>query len=401
METAYGTTHRGGFQLEVVPCGVSTDIYRPRDRSEVRRQLEIPQNRIVLLFTGRLDPVSKMDPNVLLLVLKRLVARHPHRLLLVLAGAAGPAVRDLQATVRQMGLAAHVVHRANLPYVSIPLYYSAADIFVSFSDTLQENFGLTPVEAMASGLPVVVSDWAGYRETVIHGETGFRVPTAWADCDEDLCLLAPFFDWWEDHFYTAQSVAVDVEAATAYLDLLIRDPGTRKRMGDQARKHVLANFSSQRCAEQLWAMWRELSQIAGRLGPTPPERYELLRPRYFQDFQGFASHCLDGAETLELTGDGHLACAGKDALRLIYEARQLLRAELLLRILRAIRTWGYARQQIPLRQLEALLGRGNIPPQVTRRHVMWLLKHGLIRASNPSSPAAANDATRDGGQTPG
>ena len=45
--------------------------------------------------------------------------------------------------------------------------YAAADIFVSLSDNIQETFGLTPVEAMAAGLPVVASDWDGYRETIV------------------------------------------------------------------------------------------------------------------------------------------------------------------------------------------------------------------------------------------
>ncbi len=54
--------------------------------------------------------------------------------------------------------------------------WAAADVFVSLSDNIQESFGITPVEAMAAGLPCLVSDWDGYRDTVVHGETGFRIP---------------------------------------------------------------------------------------------------------------------------------------------------------------------------------------------------------------------------------
>ena len=57
--------------------------------------------------------------------------------------------------------------------------WSAADVFTSFSDNIQETFGLTPVEAMASGLPVVVSDWNGYKVRVRDGIDGYRVST-WA-----------------------------------------------------------------------------------------------------------------------------------------------------------------------------------------------------------------------------
>ncbi len=56
--------------------------------------------------------------------------------------------------------------------------WHAADVFVSPSDNIQETFGLAVIEAMASGLPVVASDWDGYRDLVADGETGFLVPTA-------------------------------------------------------------------------------------------------------------------------------------------------------------------------------------------------------------------------------
>ena len=55
--------------------------------------------------------------------------------------------------------------------------WAAADIFLSLVDNPQETFGLAPVEAMAAGLPVVVSDWDGYRYTVSDGVEGFRIPT--------------------------------------------------------------------------------------------------------------------------------------------------------------------------------------------------------------------------------
>ena len=57
--------------------------------------------------------------------------------------------------------------------------WQAADVFSSFSDSIQETFGLVIIEAMACGLPVVASDWDGYRDLVVDGETGFSFPPAW------------------------------------------------------------------------------------------------------------------------------------------------------------------------------------------------------------------------------
>src|SRR6516164_5936950 len=77
--------------------------------------------------------------------------------------------------------------------------WHAADIFASLSDSIQETFGLVIVEAMASGLPVVASDWDGYRDLVADGETGFLVPTSMvrggtADATARLLLGATDYD---------------------------------------------------------------------------------------------------------------------------------------------------------------------------------------------------------------
>lgn len=57
------------------------------------------------------------------------------------------------------------------------LLYRSSDVYFSPSDTVQESFGMSLTEAMACGLPLIVSDWNGYKDVLIHGITGFKVPT--------------------------------------------------------------------------------------------------------------------------------------------------------------------------------------------------------------------------------
>jgi D-inositol-3-phosphate glycosyltransferase len=273
-----------GFTIRVAPYGVPVDLFRPRDRGDVRRQLELPSDKVIALYVGRIDPASKMDVTPLLLAFRTAIQKHRSRAILVLVGQIGRYAGNLPSIIGDLSLTDHVIHREHLPYASMPLYYSAADLFVSLSDTLQENFGLTPVEAMASGLPVVASDWGGYQETVSHGKTGFKVPSRWIECDSELCRLAPLHEWQDDSFHTSQSVQVDVDAAAAYLELLIDDESRRREMGANARKHVLDLFSSERCARWHWDLWEELGEIAASLPtPLPSRPSELCVPSYFHD----------------------------------------------------------------------------------------------------------------------
>ena len=121
--------------------------------------------------------------------------------------------------------------------------WAAADMFLSLVDNPQETFGLAPVEAMAAGVPLVVSDWDGYRYTVTDGEEGFLIPTlapARAQQGRELALnhdhgLTTYQDYVGS---VAQHVAVDTEAAAAAIARLAEDLELRQRMGSAGRKTV-------------------------------------------------------------------------------------------------------------------------------------------------------------------
>ena len=84
-----------------------------------------------------------------------------------------PALKQLQATAQELGLADIVAFVGAVPQVELPLYYNAADIFVMPS--YFESFGLVALEAMACGLPVIATRVGGPREFVKAGETGYLI----------------------------------------------------------------------------------------------------------------------------------------------------------------------------------------------------------------------------------
>ena len=181
--------------------------------------------------------------------------------------------------------------------------WASADLFLSLVDNPQETFGLAPVEAMAAGIPVVVSDWDGYRFTVSDGVEGFRIPTLAPPCarqGEDIALehdhgLLSYQDYVGS---VAQHVAVDTEAAASALFRLAEDPVLRQRMGDAGRQTVKARFDWPVVARLHHQLYAELSDrrsngqgIAG-MGDLHP-----LRGDPFRDFAPFATTSL-GPETV-------------------------------------------------------------------------------------------------------
>ena len=144
--------------------------------------------------------------------------------------------------------------------------WAAADLFLSLVDNPQETFGLAPVEAMAAGLPVVVSDWDGYRYTVSDGVEGFRIPTLMpskAQQGEELALQHDLgILSYQDYVgAVAQHVAVDTEAAAVAIVRLAESPSLRQRMGDAGRTTVSQRFDWSVVASQHYQLYTELSQM--------------------------------------------------------------------------------------------------------------------------------------------
>lgn len=101
--------------------------------------------------------------------------------------------------------------------------YNIADAVVNLTLNHDENFGLAQVEAMACGTPVIGTDWGGLKDTIIDGETGYRVSTVITSA------LGAKVDWWE--------------ATQKIVSLLTAKDSERRRLGENGRKYVTENFS--------------------------------------------------------------------------------------------------------------------------------------------------------------
>lgn len=171
--------------------------------------------------------------------------------------------------------------------------WAAADVFLLLSDTILETFGQALVEAMAAGLPLVVSDWDGYRSIVRDGVDGFLVPTLGASggsLGETLGVLQQLglADFAQYAGSVSQHTAVNVGRATAALSALLASADLRRRMGEAGRNRAREHFSWQVIAGQYLELFAELGQRRAKATAAPASsrrRVNPLRGDPFADFR--------------------------------------------------------------------------------------------------------------------
>lgn len=372
-------------RIDVVPLCVDTSVFRPREKRACRKEMRLPPDAIVLSYVGYLSR-TKADLAPLLWVLRRLVLANPNtKLLLILAGSGPDAyVEPLKERIKSLSLGSNVTLRRSITDEEKAALVAASDIFVLPSDNMQENFGLAPVEAMASGVPQVVSDWDGYRETVVHGKTGFLVPTCWTPCESDFEVSGFALGWQHDQVSLGQSVSIDLRLLQEYLQCLISDPALRASMGAASRARALELFSLAAVARRYDDLWSELTEAAGAIsGTVAPKRFD--QPRYFKTFAHYASAHLGEGDCVSLAGDapGDVASLARDAGSEL--ALPALNTDLLARLIAITRasSSGPETQSATVGHLVAVAGGEGFAAGGVKRHIIWLLKYGFFCRSVP------------------
>ena len=359
-------------------------------RDFLRGHLRLAEDDVLVLWLGRLSFFEKAYPQGMFIALQKASKLCSHRLHFVMAGWFPGGTEDhtrYQEAARRYApdVSVHFLDGKNPDVVRC--CWSAADVFLSLVDNPQETFGLAPVEAMAAGLPVVVSDWDGYRYTVTDGVEGFRIPTLAISHSQQGEELAFQHDHslltYQDYVGAmAQHVAVDTEAAARAVALLAEDPALRKRMGDAGRQTVRHRFDWSVVARLHHQLYAELAErrLEGN-GSPGIETQHPMRSDPFRDFAVFS--------TAHLGPDTELRLA-LPLLELQHRLKSLTSLD---------RTYEqlHASPQDLLRLLVKLQNEGPCPLRrllnawpaeqhdILRLSITWLAKLGFIDWSHPSA----------------
>ena len=161
---------------EIIPNGVNTTFFQPNGRRPIDALRRGPR----LLFLGRLEPRNGL--NVLLEAMPQILQRFPNAVLTVAGD--GPWRGYYERRARALGLGGGGrVRFVGRVFQERPLLYAAADLYLC--PTTRASFGVTLLESMACGTPMVLADNVGFRSVVREGREAVFLtdqrPAVWAD----------------------------------------------------------------------------------------------------------------------------------------------------------------------------------------------------------------------------
>ena len=316
-----GATQATRPMLPVIPLGVHTDDFSfdADAKGKARQTLGVPIDAVVVLYLGRLSFHAKAHPLPMYLALERAAQETGKSVYLVECGWHGNAAisKAFEEAAEQGCPSVRRLFLDGREPANRDTAWAAADIFCSLPDNIQETFGITPLEAMSAGLPLVVSDWDGYKDTVRDGVDGFRVPTLMpeqglgADLARRHALNIDSYDRYIG--YTSMSIAVDVEAATRAFVSLFLDPDLRRQMGAAGRARAIATYDWAQIIPQYEQLWVKMTHE--RRHARGAAQHNKIWPAYQDPFCAFA-----GYSTEVLKPSSHLQLADPDVSRSLSRA---------------------------------------------------------------------------------
>jgi len=235
------------LSIQTVPFGVNTSKFKPvSSHSKLKAQFDLPSSKTVVLSLARINPKTKTDIFVTIQNFSQLLESCPDAFLWVVGESTNKDyLKFLTDYIKDKTLEDSIQIETNVDHDSIETYMQASDIFLSMSDHFSENFGISPIEGMACGLPVILTDIAGQSDHIQNGDQGFVIPTLGAHPSSELDALFNCSSSADFGDAMIQSIAYDNQLFRENLKRLIDSPSLRTKMGVSARNTVLEKFSNQ------------------------------------------------------------------------------------------------------------------------------------------------------------
>ena len=213
--------------IYIVSPGVDLEKFKSKNKFKSREKLNLSQTSKILLSVGRLEPLKGYD--VLINALSFLDTSDDFDVQLLIIGGDGKSKKELErlnSLKLKYGLSKRVNFLGVIDHDKLPLYFSAADVFVMPS--AHETFGIAALEASACNLPVIAPQVGGLKSVVKHAQTGFL-------SDSNRCP----------------------ESLMHYLEILLKNEPLREQFGINSRSHAL-NYSWKKSSTDLISVFEDV-----------------------------------------------------------------------------------------------------------------------------------------------
>ena len=205
---------------KIIPHGIDIERYSPgNSRQEAWDTLGLPGSLGIGIF-GRVRHSKGID---ILIDATIPILRQRPEVTVVICGECldkdQPYKNQMLRKLSRAELSDRVVFLGKQPFSALPALFQAMTVVTALSRN--EGFGLTPLEAMASGCAVITSEAGAWTDIIDNGQNGFCVPTG------------------------------DVLAVTEKLEVLLNDPAATETMGMVARQHIMSRYTVAKEAQSL------------------------------------------------------------------------------------------------------------------------------------------------------
>lgn len=272
-------------QMPVIPLGINCDDFAhdPKAARRLRKRMGWTKDDVAVVTIARLIPYGKFDPGPLFIALQKAQAKlgRTRRLHFIACGLFGDSHSQtvFRACAKELMPDVDFHHFAGDDPVARTETLSGGDIFTFPIDNVQETFGLAPIEAMAAGLPVVVSDWDGMRDTVTS-DVGIRVPTQLASAKatgpEAQGYLSGALTYPQYGNRLSMITDVSVQKMSEAFVTLAKDAKLRKQMGKAGAKRAKTIYDWEAVIPQMQDFWAELARIRKR--SADPKKTSFANP---------------------------------------------------------------------------------------------------------------------------
>ncbi|MAG50811.1 hypothetical protein CL621_04205 [archaeon] len=191
-------------KIKIIPNGVDTKLFSPDIKTNIRERFNIKKDEILVATVSRLAPKNGIE--YLVKAAKQISQKQKNIKFLIVGG--GPLKEKLKDL--SSGFEKNIIFTGNIPHDETPKFLAASDIFVRPSIT--EGFGISFVEAMSCGLPIITTEAVGKLKILRDREHGFIIKSK------------------------------NVDELVIALNKLIQNKSLRNEFGEKARKYAIKHY---------------------------------------------------------------------------------------------------------------------------------------------------------------